>query len=233
MSYRRVFDWICLGLLAINSVALQAQEHKATREAILPPLLPWKGRSEALVVAATDPWITPVEQSNFERMWPVNGKFNQWQRELYDFYLACYQAILQAIRPGVTAAQIKQEAVKVMESTLAQSTFSKPHYQTAAKNFVDSYRTGAQNAETYMGHWVGMATHDVGVYTGPLKAGMVFTIEPGLRVPEEKINIRLEDLIVITETGKEIISEFVPMDRAGIEKLMAEKGLLETYPAGQ
>jgi Xaa-Pro aminopeptidase len=152
---------------------------------------------------------------------------------LYDFYLACYQAILQAIRPGVTASQIKQEAVRVMESALAQSKFSKPHYQTAAKNFVDSYREGANNPETYMGHWVGMATHDVGVHTGPLTAGMVFTIEPALRVPEEKIYIRLEDLIVITETGKEIISEFVPMDRAGIEKLMAEKGLLETYAPAQ
>ncbi len=171
--------------------------------------------------------------SDITRMWPVNGKFNQWQRELYDFYLACYQAILQAIRPGVTAAQIKQEAAKVMESVLAQSTFSKPHYQTAAKNFVAAYREGANNPETYMGHWVGMATHDVGTHTGPLKAGMVFTIEPSLRVPEEKINIRLEDLIVITETGKEIISDFVPMDRAGIEKLMAEKGLLEMYPAAQ
>lgn len=171
--------------------------------------------------------------SDVTRMWPVNGKFNQWQRELYDFYLACYQAILQAIRPGVTASQIKQEAVKVMEGVLAQSKFSKPHYQTAAKNFVDSYREGANHPETYMGHWVGMATHDVGTNTGPLKAGMVFTIEPALRVPEEKIYIRLEDLIVITETGKEIISEFVPMDRAGIEKLMAEKGLLETYPAAQ
>lgn len=171
--------------------------------------------------------------SDVTRMWPVNGKFNQWQRELYDFYLACYQAILQAIRPGVTASQIKQEAVKVMESVLAQSKFSKPHYQTAAKNFVDSYRESANNPETYMGHWVGMATHDVGIHTGPLTAGMVFTVEPALRVPEEKIYIRLEDVIVITETGKEIVSEFVPMDRAGIEKLMAEKGLLETYAPAQ
>lgn len=67
MPYRRAFDWICLGLLAINSVALLAQEHKATHDAILPPLLSWQGKSEALVVAAADPWITPVEQSNFAR----------------------------------------------------------------------------------------------------------------------------------------------------------------------
>ncbi len=44
--------------------------------------------------------------SDVTRMWPVNGKFNAWQRELYDFYPGCYQAILQAIRPGVTAAKV-------------------------------------------------------------------------------------------------------------------------------
>jgi Xaa-Pro aminopeptidase len=59
--------------------------------------------------------------------------------------------------------------------------------------------------------------------------GMVFTIEPALRVPEENIYIRLEDLIVITETGAEVISDFVPMDIKGIEKLMREKGMLDRY----
>ena len=171
--------------------------------------------------------------SDVTRVWPVNGKFNTWQRELYDFYLGCYQAILQAIRPNVTAATIKQDAVKVMDDLLKQSKFSKPHHEKAAREFVDSYRSSANNPETTLGHWVGMATHDVGAYTGPLKPGMVFTIEPALRVPEEKIYIRLEDAIVITETGKEIMSEFVPMDRAGIEKLMAERGILETHAPAQ
>jgi Xaa-Pro aminopeptidase len=171
--------------------------------------------------------------SDVTRMWPVNGKFNPWQRELYDFYLGCYQAILKAIRPGVTAAAIKQEAAKEMEGILKQAKFSKPQYEKAAREFVESYRVAGNNPETYMGHWVGMATHDVGTHTGPLQAGMVFTIEPALRVPEEKIYIRLEDVIVITATGKDILSDFVPMDRAGIEKTMLEKGILETYAPAQ
>ena len=169
--------------------------------------------------------------SDVTRMWPVNGKFNTWQRELYDFYLGCYEAILKTIRVGVSAAAIKQEAVKIMDDLLTKAKFSKPHHQAAARNFVDSYRSGASNPDTYLGHWVGMATHDVGTYTGPLKPGMVFTIEPALRVPEEKIYIRLEDVIVITPTGADILSDFVPRDRAAIEKLMAEKGILEMYPS--
>ena len=81
-----------------------------------------------------------------------------------------------------------------------------------------------------MGHWVGMATHDDGADYGPLRAGMVFTIEPALVVPEEKVYVRLEDMIVITDTGSRVISDFVPMDIAGIEKVMKEEGMLQRYP---
>lgn len=164
------------------------------------------------------------------RMWPVNGKFSPWQRELYGFYLGCYQAILKAIRPGITAQAIKQKAVREMERMLDATKFSKPAYKNAAREFVSSYAESAKSPRTTLGHWVGMATHDVGQDTGPLRAGMVFTIEPALRVPEEQIYIRLEDMIVITDTKAEILSDFVPWDIAGIEKLMAEEGMLQRYP---
>jgi len=164
------------------------------------------------------------------RMWPVNGKFSPWQRELYGFYLTCYRAILNHIRPGATAQVIKQEAVRDMESALASAKFSKPEYERAAREFVTSYKQSATNPQTSLGHWVGMATHDDGRDTGPLRAGMVFTIEPALVVPEEKIYVRLEDMIVITESGARIISDFVPMDIAGIEKVMTEEGMLQKYP---
>jgi Xaa-Pro aminopeptidase len=169
-------------------------------------------------------------QSDLTRMMPVNGKFNQWQRELYGFYLGCYQAILKAIRPGLTPQAIKLEAIKEMERLLAASKFSKPIYEKAAQQFVTSYAASAKNPRTSLGHWVGMATHDVGEYGEPLRAGMVFTIEPALTVPEEKIYVRLEDMILITDTKAEILSDFVPMDIAGIERLMKEDGMLQRYP---
>jgi Xaa-Pro aminopeptidase len=166
------------------------------------------------------------------RVWPVNGKFNAWQRELYGFYLTCYRAVLKHIRPGVTAQVIIQEAVRDMDAALASSKFSKPEYERAAREFVMSYKQSTSNPRASLGHWVGMATHDVGVDSGPLRAGMVFTIEPALRVPEEKIYVRMEDMIVITDRGARIISDFVPMDIEGIEKVMREEGMLQRYPHG-
>ncbi|MEO8361197.1 MAG: Xaa-Pro peptidase family protein [Vicinamibacteria bacterium] len=168
--------------------------------------------------------------SDLTRMMPVNGKFSPEQRELYGFYLGCYKAVLKAIRPGVTAQAILQGAVKEMETLLGASKFSKPTYQMAAKAFVERYQASAQNPRASLGHWVGMATHDDGPSGGPLREGMVFTIEPALTVPEEKIYIRLEDLIIITATGKELVSDFVPMEIDAIEKLMREEGMLQKYP---
>ena len=168
--------------------------------------------------------------SDVTRMMPVNGKFSPWQRELYGFYLGCYKAVLKAIKPNVTPQVVIQEAVKEMEQLLASSKFSKPTYEAAAKAFVARYQASANNPRASLGHWVGMATHDVGAYGEPLRAGMVFTIEPALTVPEEQIYIRLEDLIIITATGKEIVSDFAPMDMDAIEKLMKEEGMLQRYP---
>ena len=168
--------------------------------------------------------------SDLTRTWPVNGTFNTWQRELYGFYVSCYKAILAHIRPGVTASQIRQEAVADMKNILSGSSFTNPIHERAARAFDDSYDAGSNYAGSRLGHWVGMSTHDVGDDSGPLKPGMVFTIEPALRVPEERIYIRCEDLIIITEDGAEIVSDFVPLDIEDIERIMLEPGMLQQYP---
>jgi Xaa-Pro aminopeptidase len=166
--------------------------------------------------------------SDITRMWPVNGRFSAWQRELYGFYLACYRKLLAAIAPGKTAAAIVAETADGMEAVRRATTFSKPIYAEAAQRFVEEYRRSLHGYPR-IGHWVGMATHDVGD-GDPLRPGMVLTVEPQFRVPEEQIYIRLEDLIVIGEKGIEIVSEDLPMDIDTIEKVMAEDGLLQRYP---
>ena len=71
------------------------------------------------------------------RMFPVNGKFSHWQRELYGFYLACYREILKALGPGKTGAQVISQAGAAMDPILAAAKFSKPSHRKAAEDFVD------------------------------------------------------------------------------------------------
>ena len=117
-----------------------------------------------------------------------------------------------------------------MDPILAAAKFSKPTHRKAAEDFVAKYKKSGESEYPYLGHWVGMATHDDGPHGGPLKAGMVFTIEPALTVPEEKIYVRLEDMIFITDKGAEVVSNDAPWDIDAIEKVMKEEGMLERYP---
>ena len=165
--------------------------------------------------------------SDITRMWPVNGRFSAEQRELYSFYLATYRAILKAIRPGPTKQAVMEEAAAEMDGIVTAKHFSKPIYETAAKEFVKSWRESAKRGG--LGHQVGMSTHDVG-QTDTLRPGMVFTIEPQFRVPEEKLYFRLEDLIVIGEAKAEIVSGWLATDIDAIEKVVQEPGILQRYP---
>ena len=116
-----------------------------------------------------------------------------------------------------------------MDPILAAAKFSKPSHRKAAEDFVEKYKKSGESEYPYLGHWVGMATHDVGSHDGPLKPGMVFTIEPALTVPDEKIYVRLEDIVFITEKGAEVVSTEAPWDIDAIEKVMKEEGMLERY----
>jgi Xaa-Pro aminopeptidase len=169
--------------------------------------------------------------SDVTRMWPVNGHWTQPQRELYSFYLGCYRAIIAHIRPNVSPKSIGLEAAADMQALLQRTKFSNPNHGKAAEKFVTEYKKKASAEGPWMlGHWVGMSTHDVGGSVDVLKPGMVFTIEPDLTVPEEETYIRLEDMLVVTQTGVENISAQAPEDPDEIEKLMTERGLLKQYP---
>ncbi len=162
--------------------------------------------------------------SDVGRMWPVNGKYSPWQRELLGFVLEYRNAILQRIRPGVTARQIMDEAKAAMEPVFTRWKFSKPVYEQAARRLVS---TGGG----VFSHPVGLAVHDDGPYMGgPLKPGHVFTIDPQLRVPEENLYIRYEDTVVVTTAGCENFMDFLPANLDDIEKLMKEPGILQKVP---
>ncbi len=165
------------------------------------------------------------------RMWPVNGKFSPVQRELYGFYLRLYKAMISRIRPYVPIKTIVEEIAGDWEAILNSTTFSQEKFQRAAESFVKGYRERAYwRGRFYLGHWVGLATHDVGGPVDELKPGMVFTIEPQFRIPEDEIYVRLEDMLLVTENGVENLSAALPMEMDEIEAVMKEEGILERYP---
>jgi Xaa-Pro aminopeptidase len=169
--------------------------------------------------------------SDVTRVFPANGKFTPWQREIYTIYLRLYQALMTSIRPNVTTETILTDAIKKMESVIAGFTFTEAKIKTAATRFVERYRSSLKSGRSALGHWVGMEVHDVTAPFDVFKPGMIFTIEPALTIPEDRVYIRLEDMILITETGYENMSASLPVEIADIEKAMAEDGLGERKPA--
>jgi Xaa-Pro aminopeptidase len=163
--------------------------------------------------------------SDIARMWPVNGKYTPMQRELLQFVLEYRNAILKRTRPGVMVKAIMDEAKVAMEEVFKRTRFSKPIYEQAARRLVE---TGGG----VFSHPVGLAVHDDGGYSRePLKPGQVFSIDPQLRVPEENLYIRYEDVVVVTETGIENFTEFLPSELDEIEKLVGQGGMLQKFPS--
>jgi Xaa-Pro aminopeptidase len=136
-----------------------------------------------------------------------------------------------------------QEIVTKMDAEIAGHQFTNAKYKAAAERFVENYRRrlnppppapGAPARPNIgagsLGHTVGMEVHDVNTPHGDvLVPGMVFTIEPALTIPEDRVYIRLEDVLLVTETGYENLSAFVPIEMDAIEKLMAERGMFESF----
>jgi Xaa-Pro aminopeptidase len=155
--------------------------------------------------------------SDVTRVFPANGTFTPWQREWYAIYLRLYQALMTSIRPRATVKTVIAEAVTKMDAIMASSTFTDPRIQAAAARFVDRYR---RSNATSLGHSIGMEVHDVGRHGDTLQPGQTFTIEPAMQIPELGLAMRLEDALVITETGYDNLSAFLPVDIAALEKLM-------------
>jgi Xaa-Pro aminopeptidase len=160
--------------------------------------------------------------SDVTRVFPADGKFTPRQKELYTIYLRLYQALMTSIRVHATPREIVGGAVVKMDSIMSSYRFTDPKIRDAAKRFVERYRTSEPRA---LGHTIGMEVHDVRLPTPTLEPGQIFTIEPQMTLPDEHIGIRLEDVILMTDTGYENLSAFVPVEVEDIERAMAGPGL--------
>lgn len=155
--------------------------------------------------------------SDITRTWPVSGRFTAEQEKMYRCVLDARNAIIAAMKPGATIASLKDVAAAV---------YAKHGYE---KEFEASGR--------YIGHFVGIAVHDVIDISGkaaqkPFVAGTVFNVEPILEIPDRKIHIRLEDTIVVTENGAENVTAAVPADVDALYALIRQRGVNSTPVGG-
>ncbi|KRO95607.1 MAG: Xaa-Pro aminopeptidase [Proteobacteria bacterium] len=168
--------------------------------------------------------------ADITRTFPVNGKFSDAQAAIYDVVLRAQEEAIKVIGPGIAYNKANETTIRVITQGLVDLGI--------LKGDVDELIAGEAHREFYMhgaGHWLGMDVHDVGDYKIENKwrvyePGMVVTIEPGIYISPDNTNVdekwrgiavRIEDDVVVTKEGNEIMSAGVPKARDQIEALMA------------
>ena len=159
--------------------------------------------------------------SDLTRTIPVNGKFTKRQKEVYEAVLRVKNEATKMLVPGTIWAEYHKECGKIMTSELlGLGLLDKADVQNEDKN-APAYKKYFMHGTS---HHIGLNTHDYGELKTPMKANMVFTVEPGIYIPEEKMGIRLEDDVVIQENGVPFnLMENIPIEVEEIEGLMAKK----------
>ena len=167
--------------------------------------------------------------ADITRTFPVSGRFSEPQKQLYQLVLDAQTAAIAQIKPGLAWHLAHDASVEVLTKGLLSLGLLKGRLPKLIKD--EKYK------QFYMhriGHWLGMDVHDVGDYKVDkewrlLEPGMVLTVEPGLYIPEDcltvdeqwrGIGIRIEDDVLVTELGHEILTGGVPKTIAEIERLM-------------
>jgi Xaa-Pro aminopeptidase len=140
------------------------------------------------------------------RTFPVSGEFSKRQRKIYELVLATQQVVIDSVRPGVSIWELER---------IARGFMRKHSDGLCGSSSCDRYFVHG------LSHWLGMDVHDVGNYTAPLEPGMVLTVEPGIYLAEEGLGVRIEDDVLVTESGHDVLSAGAPKSVEEIEALMA------------
>ena len=143
--------------------------------------------------------------ADITRTIPVNGKWTERQKQIYTMVLGAQEAVMAAAKPGVLLSDLTKTAREYLKKQ-----GNGPNGKTW-----DTYLTHG------VSHHIGLDVHDPYDPALPLEEGAVITVEPGLYVPEEKIGVRIEDMILITRDGARLLTKALPRDPSEIERRMA------------
>jgi Xaa-Pro aminopeptidase len=167
--------------------------------------------------------------SDITRTFPINGRYTQAQREIYDLVLKAQMSCVEMVRPGITHEQLKQHSIEVLTEGMVELGLlqGKPEDLIKDKKHEQFYMHG-------LGHMLGIDVHDVGRYyfdgqSRALEPGVVMTVEPGIYIsPDTKgvpekylgIGVRIEDDVLCTNNGPQVLTSRVPKQAEEIEALM-------------
>jgi len=149
--------------------------------------------------------------ADITRTLPANGKFSARQREIYEIVLGAQNAAMAALKPGMNLCRSGDKSLYKISLDYINSHGRDQHGNKLGAYYIHG-----------LGHHIGLDVHDPGAYCKPLEPGMVVTMEPGIYIPEENLGVRIEDDVLITESGYELLSKRLPRDPAEIEKIMAD-----------
>jgi Xaa-Pro aminopeptidase len=152
--------------------------------------------------------------SDITRTLPASGKFTVRQREIYDIVLGAQQAAAVAFLSGKSRLRRNQpDSLQDVAYNYINSHGKDLHGEPLGKYFIHG-----------LGHYVGLNVHDPGDYDVALGPGAVFTLEPGIYIPEEKLGVRIEDILYVDPSGKLInLTEKLPHTAEDVERAMAGK----------
>jgi Xaa-Pro aminopeptidase len=149
--------------------------------------------------------------ADITRTLPADGKFTPRQREIYEIVLGAQNAALEALKPGMTFARTGPNSLYRIAYDYINSHGKDQRGHSLGRYFIHG-----------LGHHIGLDVHDAGETARPLEPGMVVTLEPGIYIPEENLGVRIEDDVLVTETGYALLSRRLPRTVEEIERIMAE-----------
>lgn len=155
--------------------------------------------------------------SDLTRTVPVNGRYSERQKDVYNSVLHVMKEATKMLRPGTMFKEYNAEIGKIMESELIKLGLLDKHEVQKQDPKNPLFRKYFMHGTS---HYLGLDVHDVGDFDWPMKEGMVFTCEPGIYILEEELGIRLENDILITSNGPDDLMKNIPVETEEIEDLM-------------
>jgi Xaa-Pro aminopeptidase len=157
--------------------------------------------------------------SDLTRAIPVNGKYTKRQKEVYNAVLRVHRAATKLLMPGQTFDKYNKEVGNLMTEELLQLGLIKKEEVKSQNPNWPAYKKYFMHGTS---HFLGLDVHDVGFFHEPIQAGMVFTVEPGIYIPEEGLGIRIENNILVTTNGQLDLMKNIPIETDEIEELMSK-----------